>query len=934
MIRSLFAHAVVGTLLPLLAVGLLAAGDETVLPSYLVPTGADVIAVSPLTDRIVLVQFSEGIIDYAGQGQDREANVPHYGLLDVARASTLARYRLGSRDDPAFAGEGLAPVAVGRKSKGDQFNDLFAYNRKQPTHLSRHWIYLEFPTALTPGRTYTLTLDKLAANSDVWSFTFDESTRHNEAIHLNQVGFRPQAPKFAYVSQFMGDFDHGRHHEGGLDLSDYDGEVFEVVRLDDGRVVHRGKLALQKPKGERDTWTSPDNIGPSGNFSRADVWQADFSAVTEPGRYRLTVRRMGNSFPFEIGDDVYRRAWVTAMRGLFFMRAGIDRQVREYGDIVYPGEHRDHLFYLPNGDRKHSEKVADTSRPVTGVWGWYHDAGDWDCYPYQHSIVPALLLLAYDLDPARFGDGDVGNRWRLSPTDPWIDEGSNGIPDILDEAGWLVAFMRRARQALVAQGYGTGGVPAYVGIEGCGKLSTGSWADTRDLALHGEDAGITAQYAGLAAWYGAALRRAGQPAETTDPWLAEAAEAWRWAIAHGASGKDVLFGAAGLYRGTGDPAYQTAMLAAVDAKMNWDYWNRPGHDHVALSLYAILSDDHPGLDRDRRQAVRSDIISKALPFWLREGPQRGFRATHLSRAQQIHTGALSAPRALFPLVAQAFTGEAPYGNAAQFAADYCLGGNQMSLVWMSGLGWRSDGAFFSPDSWCLINPKSLVYPCIVLPGFTTFGARSSWDFFGPGYKHTGDEDFSRSTAYPVIWRKTGASLGGQGPAYMKSSEIPNWASKDSLGDGPRNDTLFPVGEWRFPNKYSIAASEGTVHGSMSHPAFTYAGLLGTFRGFTPEARPTVQLQLQLPADSQATLGDTVRLKVKASTGVVRVEYYYGWHVIGASTVAADGFALSWDTARFKLAAGEQRLTAKAFTSTGLESLPSPTAEVVIGFRNR
>lgn len=792
--------------------------------------GAELLGVYPVRDDVLLVEFGEGTILYPRYADPASNQIIRASLLDTAKAKDATRYRLTSGDDAAYGGEGAAPLRVGRKSKGQFFSkDLHVYRQGLPTHLSRHWVYLQLPHALKNGCHYTLALDQLTSTAAPFAIIFDERRLRSQTIHVNQLGYRPDGPKFAYLSQFMGDFDAPTHAAGGLTLDDYVGSPFHVVHEGDGKTVFTGKLELQQTKSAPDM--QGDGYGPTKNLTRADVWQADFGGCTAPGRYRIVVERMGCSLPFEIGADVYRDAYVTAMRGLFFQRAGIDRDVREWGGATYPADYVTNAMYsLPTADRKEAGAVKDLSRPVTGIWGWYHDAGDWDGYA-RHTGVPASLLLAYELAPEKFGDGDIGNRWRRPPATEWVDEGSNGIPDILDEAGWLLACYRRARLALREQGHGSGGVPAYLGVDGCGKANA-SWLDGRPLAVHGEDARLTAEHAGLCAWYAAALRRAGRSEKETGAWLAEARAAFQWAEAHGGlTGEEGWLAHAGLYRSTGDPAHQQAFLERFNPKANWEYWSGADARHFALFLYALLPADHPGLDAARHAELRTLVARQADAFWVQHGLKRGFRATHIAPYQRNFLGTFSTPRTLFPRVAHAITGEARFANATQFAADYTLGGNPMDLVWLSGVGSTSDEAVFHPDSWSLEVPgmPGPIQKC--LPGLTAFGTHFTFDWFGPSYDFSGSEDFSRSTAYPIIWGKTGTSFGGMGPAWRDTNAVPKWAPTDSVGGGPANDSSFPPAEARFPNRWSIPGSEFTVNQSLCHNAFTYGLLTGGFRRY-------------------------------------------------------------------------------------------------------
>ncbi|NJN34089.1 MAG: hypothetical protein HC817_07420 [Saprospiraceae bacterium] len=87
-----------------------------------------------------------------------------------------------------------------------------------------------------------------------------------------------------------------------------------------------------------------------------------------------------------------------------------------------------------------------------------------------------------------------------------IPESGNGIPDILDEAFWQMRFYKRAKDEIKSKGWGTGGVP---GARVMGDLwgddaeasgtTRGSWQDTREWYVSGEDPWMSYKYAGLAA---------------------------------------------------------------------------------------------------------------------------------------------------------------------------------------------------------------------------------------------------------------------------------------------------------------------------------------------------------------------------------------------------------------------------------------------------
>ncbi|MBC8134567.1 MAG: hypothetical protein H8F28_01600, partial [Fibrella sp.] len=80
----------------------------------------ELVAVQPLTDRILMLHFDDGYVEHHRKGQPRSAEKVVTVPLDVDRAALPRSYRISSTDDAAFK-QPLAPVRVGRKSKGTDF---------------------------------------------------------------------------------------------------------------------------------------------------------------------------------------------------------------------------------------------------------------------------------------------------------------------------------------------------------------------------------------------------------------------------------------------------------------------------------------------------------------------------------------------------------------------------------------------------------------------------------------------------------------------------------------------------------------------------------------------------------------------------------------------------------------------------------------------
>lgn len=857
---------------------------------------ADVIEISPITNKILLVWFNEGHIDYGGIGdKNTEGRVLFYEYLNIDEATNKSNYSIISSDDPNYS-TAKSPVNVGRKSKGRHFHKV----DQAPQYLSWHFIYIEFPIELKSGRSYKLLLNNLAGNTNIFNFVYDERKIRSEAIHVTQAGFKPNDKKYAYISQFMGDFNSDEHENGGLNLDSYALNSFHLIDISNGNVVFNGSISLQKPK--KDAETNIDMYGPYYNYTNADVWQCDFTTFTTPGRYKIYIDGIGCSYPFAIHDQAYRDAYYYAMKALFYQRSGIYKYVEEY-DTIYPADYLSNkMFYDPVLDpRKHvSSDNFDKTKQVTGIWGWYHDAGDWDSYQWSTARTTAMLLMAYEMFPDNFYDGAVSNKWKRNNDDPWYDEGTNGIPDILDEAGWFIKFMRRAKDSLLASGYGTGGCPAYIGREAGSHTGTPSWNDSRDLAITKEDPGVTALYAGLAAWYASCLEHAGISSEKVNYWITDAEIAWQWAINNGVEdlfdnislNEEPLFGLGCLYRATGKADYQTEFKNHFAIRYP-DYFKSPYLDQIVSILYALLPTDHSNLDLVFQQTVSDKIKQDAYNGWQKNHENKGFRASHILNNQRPFQGAFNIPKTLYQAFVYKLEGTQEYYDAVKCIADYTLGGNQMNMVSMTGYGWNYDELIFHPDSWYLLDFNSMVYINPILNGYTSHGVHYTPDYFGWGFSSPNDEDFSRSSAYPVIWQKDG---------------------------DPANMSMFPVGEARFFNRNSIAGSEFEVHVTCHNLAFTYGILAGNPAGYTPNKRPG--LTLNLNDNDNIESDSTMTLSVSGSDDLARVEYYYDWHYIGASENSDANFSFDWKPYDYRITSGEYLITAKGFDEKGLSTVPT------------
>jgi hypothetical protein len=212
-------------------------------------------------------------------------------------------------------------------------------------------------------------------------------------IRANQIGYRPQDLKIALAFS-----------KDSLPAN------FQVSSIKSQQVAFEGK-------------TTPIAAA-WGQFS--NHVELDFSALRKPGPYFL---KMGDSesLAFEIGPKAYAALPDELLEFMREQRCGYNPWL---GAVCHPFDGRTAYGPLTNGSY------------VDARGGW-HDAADLLKYLLTSGNATAQMLLAYELAAER---GTAGNLFR-DKVNALGQRGSNGIPDVLDEARWGLEWMLKLHPA-------------------------------------------------------------------------------------------------------------------------------------------------------------------------------------------------------------------------------------------------------------------------------------------------------------------------------------------------------------------------------------------------------------------------------------------------------------------------------------------------------
>jgi endoglucanase len=802
---------------------------------------SEIVEILPINKNIILIHFDDGYVQHHTLGQQRTDEIVFDNPLNVTSATQILSYGITSADD-VFYNTLKRPDSIGRKTKPTEF--VTCCNILAKDYVFEHWVFLYLPNAMISGKTYVINTGNLATNGTNFNFTFNENINHSEAIHVNNVSYSTTSTaKYGYLYYWAGD-------KGSIDFNIFLGQPFYLKKASDNTIVFSGTVAF---RGDKDVVESlQTDAFPNANFAFADMWDCNFSSFSIAGEYKLVIPGIGSSYPFSIKYNGYNEPFKAVCKGLYNQRSGValttpytnKPRPAPHNPLVTPG-FNNQLIYTTwrayDGTDIDATKddvnaiEAGFKGPLNNLFGWYQDAGDWDAY-LTHARVPMTLLWTYEMTPNNFVDNELN-----------IPESGNGIPDILDEARWLVRFYYRTRKAIKDAGYGTGGVG---GARICGDFfgddtkpdgtTKASWTDVdRKWIVSGEDVWMTYKYAGLAAHLAFIYKKNC----FTDPedinWENEAKEAYAWAKAKQTAADEVpkfnetyvlkndrTYAAAMLYKLTGLINYNNDFVTDVNGLPNDLNLSYPNPEKKwGILTYASLPDTLI-TNTELKAACRGSILLTA-DFILLYYNERNARWKG-NMYQPFQNGHATTPLVFEGIMGYYLTKKSDPIKAAQYkkvlysTADYFLGTNPLNMTWISGVGERNpQSGVFKLDDWYSSSNAPLI-------GVVPYGPRRLY------------KNLNGNTGYE--------------PDYPTNKVYPT-----NIEDWPKHET------W-FEQRYAPGTCEYTIHENMCNAIAAY-GILGD--SVTP--------------DIICSIGVLPIKEIKLTSAIVNGNGKINWEIIGNYT---------------------------------------------------
>jgi len=446
-------------------------------------------------------------------------------------------------------------------------------------------------------------------------------------ININQVGYELNDKKTAVF--------RGENVSG----------TFEVVNTETNEVVFTGDI---KDKTMNTTADETDYYG-------------DFSDVKDPGTYVVRTESLGESYPFQIKEDVYSDCYDDVVGMLYKQRCGCETTSDKAGNFAHKACHT----------AKATIYGTDKKIDVTGGW---HDAGDYGRYVVAGAKAVNDMLLAAEKYPATASD--------------------NTVNELLDEVKYELDWMLKMQDSK------SGGVYHKVTCASFPGDDVTPEAETDELIV--SPISITATYD-----FAAVMAKAGTMYQEKDKAFAKtcteaAKKAMNYAEKHRSDGgfknpegittgeyedsttrDERYWASAELFKITGNKEYRETIeaIAKNDTPKGFG-WQSVG----SYGTYTYLTIEKEK-DTELYQSLLTKFIEEADNF-VANSKKDGY---HISLGTEYHWGSNLdvASNAMLLILANGLKENPDYLYYAKEHLNYCLGVNPLSICYVTGYGTTS-----------------------------------------------------------------------------------------------------------------------------------------------------------------------------------------------------------------------------------------------------
>jgi len=457
------------------------------------------------------------------------------------------------------------------------------------------------------------------------------------AIHVNQVGYRPNDVKIAYCTKPI--------------------EEFSVMTVD-GEVV----------------FTSKAKLGAINDPASGDtLYELDFTSFQQPGTFRLSCGSE-HSYFFRIAVDVYDGLKQALLKCLYYQRCGIALEPLYAGVWHHQKCHDRQAKLYPSGH------LID----VTGGW---HDAGDYGRYIEPGAKAIADLLTAYELFPLAFQE----------PVN--IPESGNGIPDILNEVRYELEWFLKMQDPQTGGVYSkvtASRFPAMIMPEAdVDQLYVYGFSTTAAADFVAVMAMAARIYQQFDAQFSAICLEAARRAwawltvhnNTDYPSLAgQSLETGTGGYGDRHDVDERYWAAAEMLRTTHDQKYHHYFADLYH--QNFDKYEYTWNNVAGYGTIAYLRTPQKLVDPDLYQELLTGFLRRA-DAWCQQCTLDGYGISLKPEDYVWGSNGVVMDRAMHLLIANSLQANQEYVQAAQAHLHYLLGRNPMGICYVTGFGTNS-----------------------------------------------------------------------------------------------------------------------------------------------------------------------------------------------------------------------------------------------------